>query len=104
MAASAAVTAAAAMGTATATVAAAADLSLVMNLIIYNIPYSQTDTAKYNNCRNYCCHDLIPFLFHNTESTGLPDLYSVSYFLCLPFRFYYISRTAFIPAPKLLRG
>lgn len=63
MTASAAVAAATAMGTATATVAAAADLSLVVDFIIYNIPYGQTYAAKYNNCRNYCCHDLIPFLF-----------------------------------------
>ncbi len=63
MTASTAVTAASAtVGTATATVSAAADLPLVVNLIIDDIPYGQTYAAKHNNCRDYRCHDLIPFL------------------------------------------
>ena len=56
----AAVTSAAAMGAAAAAVPAAADLSFVMNLVINDIPYRKSHSAKYNQCRDYCCHVPIP--------------------------------------------
>ena len=98
MTASAAITAAAAMRAP----AAAADLSFMVNLIINEIPHGQTHAAKYNNCRNYCCHDIIPF--HTQSISGYTwqiSLYSV----LLPFPILLLYPIFFFcTSPKILRS
>lgn len=48
-------------GTALQAVTAAADLALMMNLVVQQIPDIQPDDSENNNRDNHCCHSSLLF-------------------------------------------